>query len=210
MLPPGANTNGVPRSANGVGQVPQIRTPQVGISHQQRIAAHLAANASSRMSPPQLVAQAAHMRAMAAAGQGQALLQAQGQAPAPAQSPPQGQVSAQAQVPHSNASAALTAAAPALSAAHLSPSFVARATSASPGVPHHSPPRPAARPSNAGAVSRPPSVPGQPVQGLQMNTLLQMPAQFYLQNMQGIPGIQGMRGGFTQEQIHALLQQVGE
>ncbi|KAI1794548.1 hypothetical protein LXA43DRAFT_995526 [Ganoderma leucocontextum] len=212
MLPPGANTNGVSRSANGVPQVPQIRS-QVGISQQQRIAAALAANASSRMSPPQLAAHAAQvaqaqMRAMAAAGQGQALAQAQGQAPAPAQSPAQGQVPAQVQVSHSNASAALTAAAPALSAAHLSSSYVARATSASPGVPHHSPPLPAASPPNASAVPRPPSVPGQPGQGLQMNPLLQMPvtAQFYLQNMQGIPGIQGMRGGFTQEQLHALLQ----
>ncbi|PIL24170.1 transcription factor [Ganoderma sinense ZZ0214-1] len=199
MLPPGANTNGVPRSANGVPQVAQIRSgAQVGIS-QQRIAAALAANATSRMSPPQL---AAHMRAMAASGQAQA----QAQAPTPAQSPPQGQVPAQGQVPLSNASAALTAAAPALSAAHLSPSFAARATSASPGAPHHSPPLPAASPPNATAVARPPSVPGQPVQGMQVNQLLQMPAQFYMQNMQGISAIQGMRGQFTQEQIHALLQ----
>nr|VWO98692.1 RNA pyrophosphohydrolase (EC ((Di)nucleoside polyphosphate hydrolase) [Ganoderma boninense] len=196
----GANTNGVPRSANGVPQVAQIRSgAQVGIS-QQRIAAALAANATSRMSPPQL---AAHMRAMAASGQGQS----QGQAPTPAQSPPQGQVPAQVQVPLSNASAALTAAAPALSAAHLSPSFAARATSASPGAPHHSPPLPAASPPNATAVARPPSVPGQPVQGMQVNPLLQMPAQFYLQNMQSVPAMQGMRGGqFTPEQIHALLQ----
>ncbi len=197
MLPPGANTNGVSRSANGVPQVQQIRSSQVGISHQQRIAAALAANANSRMSPPQL---AAHMRAMAAAGQGQTLPQAQGQTPTPARSPTQGQVPAQAQVPHSNASAALTAAAPALSAAHLSPSFAARATSASPGVPHHSPPHPAASPPNATAVPRPLSGSGQPVQGMQVNHLLQMPAQFY-----NIPAIQGMRS-YTPEQIHALLQ----
>ena len=208
MLPQGATPNGVPRTANGVPQAQiaqQLRAqPQVGISQsqQQRMAAHLA---STRMSPPHISAtQAAGLRAL------QAQMQAQGQAqPQPQAGQGQAQVS-QAQVPPvSKASAALTAAAPALSAAHLSPSFAARATSSSPGVPQQSPPLPAASPVNAGAVQRPPSVPGQPVQGVPVNPLMHMPnmanvaaAQYYMQMQQGL------QGRVTPEQIQALLAQV--
>ncbi|TBU65625.1 hypothetical protein BD310DRAFT_953748 [Dichomitus squalens] len=181
MLPPGATPNGIPRPQNGIAQVQPIRSSQVGISQQQRIAA--LANANARMSPPHL-AHAGQIRVMA------------GQAPAPAPASGQGQVQAAGQVPHSNASAALTAAAPALSAAHLSPSFAARATSSSPGAPHRSPPLPAASPANAN-VPRPPSVPGQPVQGMQVNPLLQVQGlHYYMQSNR-----------LTAEQIQALIAQ---
>ena len=142
-------------------------------------------------------------RAMAQAqALGQAQLQAQPQPPA--QGPAQAQTSAQGQMAGqtsqlSNASAALTAAAPALSAVHRSPSFGARATSSSPGVPQQSPPLPAASPANANAVARPPSVPGQPVQGAPVNPLLHVPnmAQYYLQV-----------GRLSPEQLQAFLAQV--
>ena len=201
MLPPGAPANGIPRPPNGVPQVQPIRSSQVGISQQQRMAAAMA-HANARMSPPQMSAAQVQYRTMAAPSQGQAL--PQGQVPAPVSSSAQSQVHTPGPVPHSNASAALSAAAPALSAAHLSPSFSARATSSSPGAPHRSPPLPAASPANVN-VPRPPSVPGQPAQGLQANSILQMPmaAQYYLQNMQN------MQNRFTTEQIQAFFAQVG-
>ncbi|RPD66336.1 hypothetical protein L226DRAFT_557464 [Lentinus tigrinus ALCF2SS1-7] len=209
MLPQGATPNGVPRTANGVSQAQiaqQMRAqPQVGISQsqQQRMAAHLA---NTRMSPPHISAtQAANLRVLQAQMQAQAQAQPQVQA---------GQGQAQVPAPVSNASAALTAAAPALSAAHLSPSFAARATSSSPGVPQQSPPLPAASPVNANAVQRPPSVPGQPVQGVPVNPMLHMPnmsnmanvaaAQYYMQ-MQNLQ--HGLQGRVTPEQIQALLAQ---
>ncbi|KAI0362340.1 hypothetical protein OH77DRAFT_1416587 [Trametes cingulata] len=199
LLPQAGAANGIPRpptAVPGAPMVQQIRS-QVGISQQQRIAA-LAANANNRMSPPQLTpAQAAHYRAMAAAqGQGQAQGQVAGQLPGQAG----GQGSGQMAQP-SSASAALSAAAPALSAAHLSPSFAARATSSSPGLPQQSPPLPAASPANA-AVARPPSVPGQPVQGMPMNPMLhaQNVAQYYIQMQQ--------RGALTPEQLQAMVAQI--
>ncbi|OJT07867.1 Chromatin modification-related protein EAF1 [Trametes pubescens] len=194
LIPQAAAANGVPRPSSSLPQaqmVQQIRS-QVGISQQQqqqRIAAALAASNNARMSPPQIsAAQAAHFRALAAQ-QGQASGQAGGQGPAQMQQP-------------SAASAALSAAAPALSAAHLSPSFAARATSSSPGLPQQSPPLPAASPANA-AVARPPSVPGQPVQGVPMTPMLhaQNVAQYYLQMQQrGLP--------VTQDQLQAMVAQI--
>ncbi|CDO72899.1 hypothetical protein BN946_scf185002.g84 [Trametes cinnabarina] len=201
QAPPTAGVNGVARPPGATPQMPmvqQIRS-QVGISQQQqqqRLAAAIAAGANTRMSPPQYTpAQAAHFRAMAAAqGQGQALGQVPGQPPGQAG----GQVPAQMPQP-SSASAALSAAAPALSAVHLSPSFAARATSSSPGLPQQSPPLPAASPANA-TVARPPSVPGQPVQGVPMNPMMhaQNVAQYYLQMQQR---------GLTPEQLQAMVAQ---
>ncbi|KAH9901614.1 hypothetical protein C8Q73DRAFT_252201 [Cubamyces lactineus] len=200
LLPPGAAVNGVPRPPGSVPpQTPMVQPirSQVGISQQQqqqRLAVALA-NANTRMSPPQFTpAQAAHYRAMAAAAQGQ------GQAQASAAGQASGQAGGQvpSQIPQqSGASAALSAAAPALSATHLSPSFAARATSSSPGLPQQSPPLPAASPANA-AVARPPSVPGQPVQGVPMNPMLhaQNVAHYYLQMQQR---------GITSEQLQAAL-----
>ncbi|KAI0748317.1 hypothetical protein C8Q80DRAFT_731689 [Daedaleopsis nitida] len=202
QLLPQTPTANVSRPAN-VPQVQSIRSSQVGISQQQQQQQRLAAayaNASARMSPPQL----AQLRAMQALGQfqQQAQSQAQVQAPAQAQAAAQGQVPGQAQVPvpqQSSAAAALAAAAPALSAAHLSPSFAARATSSSPSVPQQSPPLPAASPVNAAAAvaaaaARPPSVPGQ--QGMPVNPLQMPNMQYYMHRPQ-----------FSQDQIQALLAQ---
>ncbi|KAI0831506.1 hypothetical protein BC628DRAFT_1354063 [Trametes gibbosa] len=194
-IPQNSAVNGVPRPAAGVPQpqiVQQIRS-QVGISQQQqqqRIAAALAAGATSRMSPPQLTAaQAAHFRAMTAV---------QGQAQASGQAVGQPNSQGTAQLPQSSAAAA--AAAPALSATHLSPPFAARATSSSPGIPQQSPPLPAASPANV-AVARPPSVAGQPVQGVAMNPMLhaQNVAQYYMQMQQR---------GLTPDQLQVMVAQV--
>ncbi|KAH9857077.1 hypothetical protein C2E23DRAFT_900323 [Lenzites betulinus] len=194
-IPQNPAVNGVPRPPTGVPQpqmVQQIRS-QVGISQQQqqqRIAAALAAGATSRMSPPQLTAaQAAHFRAMAAV---------QGQAQASGQAAQNGQGTSQ--LP-SAAAAALSAAAPALSAAHLSPPFAARAASSSPGLPQQSPPLPSASPANPAAVARPPSVPGQPMQGVPMNPMLhaQNVAQYYIQMQQR---------GLTPDQLQVMVAQI--
>ncbi|TCD63291.1 chromatin modification- protein VID21 [Steccherinum ochraceum] len=133
--------NGAPRvaQANGVTPaqaVPQIRS-QVNISQQQqRISSQMALqtarlNVASQQSlqnmQAQAQAQAQHARALAA-------LQAQTQAQVAAN-----QAQVQAQQPSMPTSMAANLA-PALSSAHLSPPFVGRPTSASPGLPQQSPP----------------------------------------------------------------------
>ncbi|OBZ75891.1 Chromatin modification-related protein EAF1 [Grifola frondosa] len=157
------NQNGTRTPGSGTPQaqlVPQIRS-QVGISQQQRISNAMAL-ANARLSPSQVMqaqaqaqaqAQVQAQRALAAVAQAQAQAQAHAQAQAQAQAQVQTQIHAQAQA---------AAAAPALSGAHLSPPYAARATSSSPAIPQQSPPLPSSTTSNAANVPRPPSAQAHP------------------------------------------------
>ncbi|KAH9951965.1 hypothetical protein B0H21DRAFT_829688 [Amylocystis lapponica] len=191
--------NGVIRTPGGSlpsGQVvPQIRS-QVGISQQQQRISNPMALANARLSPSQMLqvhAQAAQVRAQA-----QAQVQAQAQALALAQAQTHGQAQAQ----QSAAPSVLSAAAPALSAAHLSPPYAARATSSSPAIPQQSPPPQVGTPTSATSLSRPPSAQqshagiATPSQ-VPMNALARSAGHYYMPAMHG--------GQYTAEQIeHAI------
>ncbi|KAJ3492382.1 hypothetical protein NLI96_g48 [Meripilus lineatus] len=101
--------------------VPQIRS-QVNISHQQQRLTNQMAIANARLSPTQAMqAQAQAARLMAASQAQQAQVQ-------------------QAQMQAAVANSLAAGGAPALSSAHLSPPYAARAASASPGIPQTSTP----------------------------------------------------------------------
>jgi chromatin modification-related protein VID21 len=103
---------------------------------------------------------------------------------------------AQAQAHTQNAASALNGA---MSNSHLSPPYVARTSSSSPGVHQASPPRNSVTPSNANNPPRPSSAQMVPVPGNAAPRPMSNMGHYF-------PVAPNMQGQFTQEQMEQAMQ----